>query len=102
MSKDTIRNQLIPFPLLLTKLLELKEAQSRCHLGAHSQVTESPLDTFMPKNHLILLITIPCPLQESKHEYLLKFSSQVWPIQGASSALLSSLCLSVRLLLLPH
>ena len=63
-----------------------------------SKVTKTALDTFRLKNRLVVLITIVYPLQEWKCQSLLKFSSPVWPIPGASSKRLSSPCLSISFL----
>ena len=63
-----------------------------------SKVTKTALDTFRLKNRLVVLITIVYPLQEWKRQSLLKFSSPVWPIPGASSKRLSSPCLSISFL----
>ena len=63
-----------------------------------SKVTKTVLDTLRLKNRLVVLITILYPLQEWKCQYLLKFSSPVWPIPAASSKRLSSPCLSISFL----
>lgn len=63
-----------------------------------SKVTKSALDTFRPKNRLVVFVTILYPLQKWKRQYLLKFSSRHWPIPGASSKRLSSPCLSISFL----
>lgn len=51
-----------------------------------SKVTKGALDTFRPKNRLVVFITILYPLQNWKCQYLLKFSSRHWPIREQATA----------------